>query len=51
MKSEQVTRAVTPAKAGVQSALEILDSGLRRNDSYKGDRSFSESIKVINLLF
>ena len=29
---ERALRAVTPAKAGVQKPLKILDSGLRQND-------------------
>jgi len=32
MCSEKVAETVTPAKAGVQKDLVILDSGFRRND-------------------
>jgi len=34
MNSLKVAPSVTPAKAGVQNVLELLDSGFRRNDEF-----------------
>jgi hypothetical protein len=36
---------VTPANAGVQKLLKLLDSGLRRNDDLREIQTFYESIK------
>ncbi len=37
---------VTPAKAGVQKLLKLLDSGLRRNDDLGEIQTFYETISV-----
>jgi len=44
MASQQVTKAVTPAKAGVHNCLFFLDSGFRRNDTKGG---FGTSYEII----
>ncbi len=36
----KIATSVTPAKAGVQNFLELLDSGFRRNDGFLSNLSF-----------
>jgi hypothetical protein len=38
---------VTPANAGVQKLLKLLDSGLRRNDDLREIQTFYESISFV----
>jgi len=40
MGLKEVTKAVTPAEAGVQKGLFFLDSGFRRNDGKCHFRAF-----------
>ena len=54
MHSQKAFKAVTPAKAGVQKSLVLLDSGLRRNDRKHRLSTFNECIKknrVLKTLF
>jgi len=44
INSQKVSRTVTPAKAGVQNMLKILDSGFRRNDQSIRNPSFCEFV-------
>jgi hypothetical protein len=44
MVSQKVTKAVPPAKAGVQNYLRLLDSGFRRNDRKGQILTFCETI-------
>ncbi len=39
-------KAVTPVKTGVQNRLRILDSGIRRNDENRTNKTFYESIMI-----
>ena len=41
---------VTPAKAGVQKLLKLLDSGLRRNDDLREIQTFYETINIDELV-
>ncbi len=45
MISQKVSKAVTPAKAGVQNYLNELDSRFRGNDENATKRAFYESFK------
>jgi len=49
-ESQKVSRPVTPAKAGVQNVLKILDSGFRRNDQSIRNPTFCESIIIMKKL-
>jgi len=42
----KVTKAVTPAEAGVQKCLLFLDSGFRRNDGKGQFLTFYERVKL-----
>jgi len=44
----KVTKAVTPAKAGVQKSFFFLDSGFRRNDRKGRFPTFYERINLIS---
>jgi len=46
MQSQKATKAVTPAKAGVQKCLFFLDSGFRRNDRKCHFLAFYETINL-----
>ena len=43
-------QAVTPVKTGVQTLLKELDSGFRRNDEKRTNRTFYEFIKFDGLV-
>jgi hypothetical protein len=46
----EVLHAVTPAKAGVQNMLNMLDSGFRRNDKSIRNPTFYEAVNYDRLV-